>query len=443
MVPMSSLQVLDPQSTAVLEAPLHMPNIRWTSADVAQFLGISQTSVSRIWRSTFTEVDDHVARTIRRRAGSLVGVAIDPSTCCFVLTAGRERPNAGVASGMRQARRVPLQVLLAADLARGTRNPKHDQGSAQFWQRLVDHGHDPGSLLVISREQVPGIPGAQLLVVDDAQRWQALLLDLVCAAVDSPMTTLRQLQVQLTAWATGTNRRFEWMAPADRDPAHGVPTRPTQVPRPLGQAMADEAFAVIVARITSGQLAGGDRITESSLQRALHTSRAQIREAMRVLALGGLVHLEPNRGALVPIPKLQDVIDTYDARLALGRLLIERAATNPRRSLNEAEAALQAMVGIAKTSDARATGDADLRFQDALVSGAGMPQVESMFRALSAQVLLYTAVLGLRYVYSIPDMRRDNVRILTHVKERNAEAAVEAWESKIEAARQFMAAHLP
>lgn len=213
-------------------------------------------------------------------------------------------------------------------------------------------------------------------------------------------------------------------------------------PRPLGEAVADEAFRVIVARITSGQLVGGDRITETSLQRSLRTSRNQVREALRTLALGGLVQLEPNRGAVVPIPKKHDVIDTYDARLALGRLLVERASTATHRNLKPADTALKAMLKLAETSDARATGDADVRFQDALMSSISMPQVQAMFRALSSQVMLYTAVLGVKYVYSIPEMCRDDVRIFQAVSARDPEAAVRAWESKIDAAKAFMTSHL-
>ena len=144
----------------------------------------------------------------------------------------------------------------------------------------------------------------------------------------------------------------------------------------------------------------------------------------------------------MPVPDAQDVLDTYDARLALGILLVERVAAASKRDLTAAETALSLMLNLAETSDSRATGDADVRFQDALMSSASMPQVQSMFRALSSQVMLFTAVLGLKYVYSIPEMCRDNLAIMEAVRSRNPELAGQLWERKVDAAKQFMAAHL-
>lgn len=441
MVPMSSSQVAQSAATrSILEAPLHLRTLRWTSADVAMHLGVSQTFVARTWRRVFRPVGDDIGDNVRDHAGALVGVGINHDNVLLVLS--RRRHSSIESAFMRHPRRAPLQALLAADLVRPTLATDTADVAARLWRRATDQGHDPNSLLVLARMHTDAVPVEHLLVVDNDARWQALLADLVAAAVETPMTSLRQLQAQLNDWAANRRPRFEWLAPSASHSAHGVPTRTAPIPRPLGEAVADEAFRAIVARITSGQLVGGDRITETSLQRSLRTSRNQVREALRTLALGGLVLLEPHRGAVVPIPKVQDVIDTYDARLALGRLLIERASTATQRDLKPADAALKAMLKLAETSDARATGDADVRFQDALISSITMPQIQAMFRALSSQVMLYTAVLGMKYVYSIPEMCRDDLRIFQAVSARDTSAALHAWECKIEAAKRFMTSHL-
>ncbi len=442
MVPMSSSQVnkAGPSSRPVVEAPLHVRTLRWTSADIADAVGASQTLIARTWKRTFAPIDDGIAQTVRAHAGSLVGFSVTHDNVIIVLSRQRQHDVAPAANFMRQPRRLPLQALLATDLVRD-RVPSTATASG-FWQQLLRQGHEPQSLIAISRHPTTEVPAEHLLIVDEPARWQQLLADLVVAALDTPMSSLRQLQAQVNDWVASGRARFEWLAPADATAGHGVPARVSSTPRPLGQALADDAFRLILARVTTGQLVGGDRITETSLQRALHTSRTQIRDVMRTLALGGLVQLEPHRGAIVPIPTTQDVLDIYDARLALGRVLITRAALDPHRDLRAAESALRSMARIAGTSDARATGDADVRFQDALVASSALPQIHAMFRALSSQILLYTAVLGVKYVYSIPEMLGDDIRIMDAVKARDVTTAVEAWESKIDAAKHFMAAHL-
>lgn len=441
---MSSSQVsqIEPHVRDVLVAPLWLGSVRWTSNDVANSLGISQTKVARTWRRTFAPLRDEAAARVHTFAGELVGISFNQQNSTIALRR-RHRPVRDVPPDfMRQARRLPLQTILATDQWREAVPPDDIDVGTRLWNRLVWHGHPAADLLLVSRVSLPQVPQESVLVIEEPERWQRLLADLVVVTSDTPLTTLRQVQAQCNEWATHLRPRFEWLAPSGRNPEHGVPAQPAPLPRPLGQAVADDAFRNILGRITSGQLVGGDRITESSLQRALRTSRTQVRDAMRTLALAGLVDLEPNRGAIVPVPDAQDVLDTYDARLALGILLVERVAAASKRDLTAAETALSLMLNLAETSDSRATGDADVRFQDALMSSASMPQVQSMFRALSSQVMLFTAVLGLKYVYSIPEMCRDNLAIMEAVRSRNPELAGQLWERKVDAAKQFMAAHL-
>lgn len=444
MMSMSIPQVnaLDESTRAVLMAPLTLATGRWTSEDVAEQVGCSQSSVARVWRQTFSPIDDGPAATLRAHSGSLIAVTVTSTNAAIVIAHERAHQPSIAGNFMRLPRRVPLQAILAADLMRRDLPPERQDPLPRVWEKLLARGFDPNRLIVIARAPAPELPDERVLLVSDELRWQALLADLVGACIRTPLATLHQLQALLNDWARNRRSHFVWQTPELHARAAGETARMSTPPPPLGQAIAEAAFHVIVGRIANGQLSGGDRITESTLQRALHTSRNQVREALRNLALVGLVRLEPNRGATVPIPKAQDVIDTYDVRMALGTVLIDRAARSTHRDLRPSNAALDAMLKLAETSDARATGDADLRFQDALMSSTSMLHAASMFRALSSQILMFTSVLGLRYVYSIPDMCRDNIGMMQAVAARNPEEARTIWEHKMTAAKGFMTSHL-
>jgi DNA-binding GntR family transcriptional regulator len=206
--------------------------------------------------------------------------------------------------------------------------------------------------------------------------------------------------------------------------------------------VADAILETIVERIVAGRLAAGDRVPESSLARTVHASRGHVRESLLTLASNGLVDLEPRRGARVPSPEVADVVETYAVRRALGALLIRRSVHRAPQVLAPVHDALRALRDIAETGDAWATAVADIRFQDALALSTGMRRIPRMFLAVSAQIRLFTVVMGVRYTYSIPAMVRDDTTLLEHVEARQEVEALTAWHAKMDDALTYMLTQL-
>ncbi|MDQ2139518.1 GntR family transcriptional regulator [Alcaligenaceae bacterium A4P071] len=81
--------------------------------------------------------------------------------------------------------------------------------------------------------------------------------------------------------------------------------------------------------ITEGQLAPAARLNERELCDVLGVSRTPLREAFRLLAAQGLVHIEPNRGAQVIAMSEQDIRESFEVIGALealaGKAACERA----------------------------------------------------------------------------------------------------------------------
>ena len=81
---------------------------------------------------------------------------------------------------------------------------------------------------------------------------------------------------------------------------------------------------VVVSRlrdmIIEGLLAAGNRIHEGELCQQLGISRTPLREALKVLAMEGLVDLTPGRGATVRQLTAKDIQDMLSVLSALERL---------------------------------------------------------------------------------------------------------------------------
>jgi DNA-binding GntR family transcriptional regulator len=97
-----------------------------------------------------------------------------------------------------------------------------------------------------------------------------------------------------------------------------------------GQALVDELAATIQARVLSGEIASGTRLRQESLATEFGVSRTPVREALRKLQAGGLVEVQPRRGALVRRPSAREVREAYEVRAELEGLAASLAASRIR-----------------------------------------------------------------------------------------------------------------
>jgi DNA-binding GntR family transcriptional regulator len=108
-----------------------------------------------------------------------------------------------------------------------------------------------------------------------------------------------------------------------------------------GAALVDRLAATIQARVLSGEIPSGVRLRQETLAAEFGVSRTPVREALRKLQASGLVHVEPNRGAIVRGPTAREVQEAYKVRADLEGLAAELATTRIRdeelRRLREAQ----------------------------------------------------------------------------------------------------------
>lgn len=105
-------------------------------------------------------------------------------------------------------------------------------------------------------------------------------------------------------------------------------------------SLGGRVFQQIRDDILNGRYRQGDELTEAALGKALGVSRTPVREALRQLALEGLVENIPNRGSFVTGISDQDVEDIYMIRSKLeglcARLAADRITEEQLEKLEEA-----------------------------------------------------------------------------------------------------------
>ncbi|MGH3179906.1 MAG: GntR family transcriptional regulator [Streptosporangiaceae bacterium] len=437
----------------LLTAPLLAPTAGWTSGTIAELTGHTQSAVARAWTQAYTRGATGLGDRLPAAGLRLVAAAAGAGNSVLVLAGGSQREPVFSGPFMRSPRRPPLQALAADLLAAGgpaTTPPAPDRaGDVALVQAIRRRIGANSPVYVLTRCPLAGPDdsavghGQTEVVVGDASAWQGLLEDLVLRCTRSPAPELLAAQHLVMEWARGDRSRFEWAVLGTGPPAGAPPPAADRTaPRASSQALADDVLAVLLDRITSGRLSGGDRVTESFLARSVHASRSHVRDALRSLASSGLVHLEPGRGAVIPTPHVADVVETYAARRALGALVVRRAAHWAPGALTPVERALQDLIETGRTGNAWATGQADLHFQDTLADSTGMRRIPQMFYALTAQLRLFVAVMGLDYTYSIPGMCHDDTTLLDRIRARDEAGAARVWHRKINDAAAYMTTQL-
>ena len=130
--------------------------------------------------------------------------------------------------------------------------------------------------------------------------------------------------------------------------------------------------------ILAGDLKSGDRLIETDLAERFDISRGPVREAIRQLVPEGLVVLRRNRGAVVASPTLDDVLEVYAVRLSLGTVALQQAArvqTVASPQFQGAAERLELLRNRSIQEDAQLMLEADLDFQDAVLSLSQLPRI--------------------------------------------------------------------
>lgn len=161
----------------------------------------------------------------------------------------------------------------------------------------------------------------------------------------------------------------------------------------LGSAsLVELTFARLRREILSGALVPGERLIEEQLTARYGTSRAPLREALRLLGQQGLVEHLPRRGARVARLSERDADELFDLRDVLERHATDRGLTNARGpALKELEDHLAVMAESADRGLLFREAEAHKDFHIALVGLARHHQLSLLYEPVILKLQLYMA----------------------------------------------------
>lgn len=189
--------------------------------------------------------------------------------------------------------------------------------------------------------------------------------------------------------------------------------------------MAEAALAELREAILSGELPPGAPLRLAELARSLGMSISPVREAVRQLeSLGLAVHV-PHRGARVSGVAVEDLHDTYEARLALETLAVRRAAERFTEADAEAvRAHLEAYVAAHERGDRQEARRAHASFHFALYAASGSEWLVRLIRPAWENCERYRA-MSIPSRGTVLERQREHERILDACIRHDPDSAAE------------------
>jgi DNA-binding GntR family transcriptional regulator len=151
----------------------------------------------------------------------------------------------------------------------------------------------------------------------------------------------------------------------------------------IARSASDEAYTTVKELIVTGELPGGELISEGDIATRMGVSRTPVREAFLRLQAEGWMRLFPKRGALV-VPIGADEAE----HVVAARLMIETGSVKAMTAQVRGELVriLTQNVGLqremARTGTASAFSAVDADFHQAIVQAAGNPLLGDFYSGL-------------------------------------------------------------
>ncbi|MCD2514170.1 GntR family transcriptional regulator [Comamonas endophytica] len=190
-------------------------------------------------------------------------------------------------------------------------------------------------------------------------------------------------------------------------------------------------YQSIECALLEGRLPAGTPLRERHLAESFEVTRGMVRKVLIRLGQDGKLDVQPNRGAFVPTPTPAQVVDAYQARVALecGALMELSARITPAQLQQ-----LQEMVrhehsaaasGQARQHSVRMAGN----FHTAVVEILGSPTLLAMCRQLIARTQMYVALYEPQSASECAP--QEHAQVLQALEKRDAQGAAQAMKAHL------------
>jgi DNA-binding GntR family transcriptional regulator len=153
-------------------------------------------------------------------------------------------------------------------------------------------------------------------------------------------------------------------------------------------SVADQVAGIVRQRILEGELRPGTALPEIPLAASLGVSRNTMREAVRILALEGLLKRNIHRGVTIAQLSLRDVKEIYALRRMLEIPAVLAAKDPAPEILEEMRAAVDAYEKAVRSRDWAGAVARDLQFHSLLIRFHNNRRLETFYQKVIGEVRL-------------------------------------------------------
>lgn len=142
--------------------------------------------------------------------------------------------------------------------------------------------------------------------------------------------------------------------------------------------------------ILAGLIAPGTKLPQSAVATRMRTSTTPVREALRELAVDGLLDGDPHRGFVVHRPTLDEFLELYEIRLLLEPATAVKAAA--RIAENDLDAAADLIARMDDEENAAKWALLNRDFHELLGNASRSPLLSAVTNNLRDRAAMYVAI---------------------------------------------------
>lgn len=179
------------------------------------------------------------------------------------------------------------------------------------------------------------------------------------------------------------------------------------------------------------------RVTENELAAMFGVSRTPVRQALQRLEIEGFLSIRPKHGCFIRTLDVNELMEYYEARIAIEMLIVEAAVA--RMSDKQVEAMMQIWQPDKHDNEQQAgidLGDKDEQFHVGLALESGKPVLADVLKNINHRIRIIRR-LDLNTDNRSQRTYSEHYEILQHIHDRDCHKAKLAMKKHIQRSREF------
>ena len=204
-------------------------------------------------------------------------------------------------------------------------------------------------------------------------------------------------------------------------------------PEDTKQSYSQKVLVYLREQIMNGTLQPQEKLVEADIAGTLGTSRGPVRDALKHLAIEGLVDYQPNKGCTVALLSPKDAYEVFFLRGNLEKLALQKGGCHINdQGIFIMETALEEMQMLADTGNTLMEVNADERFHRQIVLSGQIDRLVQMWELLSplnGAMFLTVQATNRKIPGYVRNLASPHKRILEFIRQGDLSGACQALDN--------------